>query len=74
MICYMDRAFCAASLRPGEDRCTNNKCSRNFDDEHRDRARRWWGGDGAPISSMDMQHADCGYSAALPSNKDALEK
>lgn len=66
MICYMDRAFCSQSMGGDATRCTNTKCSRNFTEEHRANSRKWWGGDGAPISVSPFKTADCGYMAELP--------
>ena len=43
MICYRDKTFC------GSD-CVNLSCGRNFTPEDRERARAWWGGDGAPVA------------------------
>lgn len=47
MICYLDRAFC------GSPNC-QGKCGRQFTDEHRAAARKWWGDDHAPVSFMEF--------------------
>jgi len=44
MICFRDMTFCVSM------NCTN-KCGRKLTDEVRAAARRWWGGDGAPIAT-----------------------
>ena len=43
MICYLDRTFCISKG------CTN-QCGRKLTDEIVEGARKWWGGDDAPIS------------------------
>jgi hypothetical protein len=43
MICYRDMTFCVSPA------CAN-KCGRKLTDEVRAAAKRWWKGDGAPIS------------------------
>jgi hypothetical protein len=66
MICYLDRAFCAWSLRGGgAQQCVNSECSRALTDEHRAASEKWWGGPGAPISTMDFKRDDCGYTPPL---------
>lgn len=47
MICYRDTTFCA------NEHCT---CPphRRLTDEVRAAARRWWGGDNAPIAYADL--------------------
>lgn len=47
MMCYKDRKFCSAQ-------CKNDKCDRQFTDEIHEAARKWWGGDDAPIAFMDF--------------------
>ena len=41
MICYRDTTFC---ISPN---CT---CGRTLTDEIKEAAKKWWGGDGAPIA------------------------
>lgn len=45
MISYKDRAFCSMSHK-----CTDVSCSRNFSDEVRAQAVKWWGGEDPPIA------------------------
>ena len=47
MICYKDQTFCADSA---EGRCVNKDCWRFYGQEQRAEAKRWWGGDGAPVA------------------------
>lgn len=48
MICYRDMSFCSDS-----EVCKNaNGCSRNFTEEVRQAAIKWWGGEGAPVAFM----------------------
>lgn len=47
MMCYKDLTFCSAQ-------CKNDKCDRQFTDEIHEAARKWWGGDDAPIAFMDF--------------------
>lgn len=51
MICFRDMSFCADS-----DQCANAQgCGRNFDDEQKAAAKRWWGNDGAPVAFMSFK-------------------
>lgn len=43
MICYRDETFCVSP------KC-KNKCGRKLTPEIIEAARRWWGGDDAPIA------------------------
>ena len=43
MICFMDRTFCASPECKGE-------CGRQWTPELAERAKQWWGGEGAPVS------------------------
>lgn len=47
MMCFRDMTFCSA-------KCLNTSCPRQFDDEQRAAARKWWKGDGAPIAFSDF--------------------
>lgn len=53
MLCYLDMTFCAAF---GE-KCSNSDCRRAITPEVRDSARRWWGGDDAPLAVSDLSHS-----------------
>ena len=44
MICFRDMTFCVSK------NCTN-KCGRKLTQDVLDAARRWWGGDSAPIAT-----------------------
>ena len=43
MICYRDTTFC---ISPN----CQNACGRKLTESVRENARKWWGGDGAPIA------------------------
>lgn len=43
MICYKDTTWCVSP------NC-QDKCGRKLKDSDREAAKRWWGGDGAPIA------------------------
>lgn len=43
MMCFRDKTFC-------NEPCANADCHRNWNDEQAAAARRWWGGDGAPVA------------------------
>lgn len=60
MICYRDMTFCNHG-----DGC---KCAewRRYTPQVADKARRWWGGDGAPICLADL----CGGESANPESKE----
>lgn len=45
MISYLDRSFCTQS-----DTCQQKHCERNFNQERRKAARKWWGSDDAPVA------------------------
>lgn len=50
MICFMDMAFCDNA----ED-CKNRVgCARWFSPEQREAAKKWWGGDHAPVCFMNF--------------------
>jgi len=57
MMCFRDMTFCTAF----PDACGNAKCRRAFTDAQSAAARKWWGGDGAPIAFSDFHDgcADC---------------
>lgn len=46
-LCYKDQTFCASD-------CKNDTCFRHFTDETHEAARKWWGGDNAPIAFSDF--------------------
>lgn len=46
-MCFRDRSYCSAN-------CKNLNCDRNFTDELHEAARKWWGGDNAPVAFMDF--------------------
>ena len=55
MICYRDMTFCSHP-------CANTACSRNLNDDVRERARAWWGSYGdPPIDISDMRTDGCGF-------------
>lgn len=54
MLCYRDRTWCSQT-------CNNKKCDRNFTDEERDKAIKWWGSVFAPVAFSDFKTDDCGY-------------
>lgn len=52
MICFRDMSFCSDAFK-----CANREgCGRYFNDEQREAALRWWGGEGAPVSMMTMKN------------------
>lgn len=51
MMCFRDQTFCSAP-------CSVLDCSRNFTEDQRQAAYRWWGGPGAPVS-MSPLHTTC---------------
>lgn len=58
MICFRDMSFCSAE-------CLTVDCRRQFTPEVRAAARRWWGGDEAPIAFADFS-PDCpDYAPAI---------
>jgi hypothetical protein len=56
MLCFKDQSFCEHAI-PG--------CPRALTDQVRADARRWWGGDGAPISVI-----NCGGKCQYALKKD----
>jgi hypothetical protein len=51
MMSFRDMSFC------GSD-CVNHECSRHFGEPEKAAAKRWWGGDDAPVAFMDFS-ANC---------------
>jgi len=51
MMCFRDMTFCSSN-------CRTEECPRNFTDEQREAARKWWGGEGAPVAFSDF-HRTC---------------
>lgn len=51
MICYLDMTFCSR-------KCGNVRCKRNFTEEKREGAKRWWGSEEAPVAFSDMKDGD----------------
>ena len=47
MICYKDMTFCLSD-------CKNAYCERHWTAEKSESARRWWGGDNAPVAFSDF--------------------
>lgn len=47
MLCFRDMTFCSA-------KCVNVLCRRYFGDAERQAAKRWWGGDDAPVAFHDF--------------------
>jgi len=43
MISFRDRAYCSSNTK-------NHTCGREFTEEDRIAAQKWWGGEGAPVS------------------------
>lgn len=56
MMCYKDMVFCAHSKD-----CSNNKCHRNFTQEEREKAIKWWGSENFPIAYSDLRDNGCGF-------------
>lgn len=56
MICYRDRTFCTAN-------CATPDCDIRLTEQVQLDARRWWGGDGAPISVQDCSGTCPEYAA-----------
>lgn len=54
MLWYRDRTWCAHY-------CGNEECDRNFTDEERERAIKWWGDENVPIAFSNFKTKDCGY-------------
>jgi len=54
MISYKGKSFCS-------QKCANRECSRNFNDEVRAHAKKWWGEDDPPICMNDFKTDDCGF-------------
>ena len=54
MICYKDKTFC------GSD-CTNQQCGRFFSELDKQKARRWWGSDDAPVAYSDFSKGCSDY-------------
>jgi hypothetical protein len=54
MICFRDRQFCASD-------CVNSDCYRNFSDEQKAAAEKWWGGPDAPIDLADLSDGCADY-------------
>lgn len=53
-LCYKDQTFCSSD-------CKNDTCFRHFTDEIHEAARKWWGGDNAPIAFSDFSKTCPGY-------------
>lgn len=45
MICYKDMTFCSDF-----DVCATKDCHRQFTQEERERAEKWWGGKDFPVA------------------------
>ncbi len=64
MICYKDKTFC-----PFYKNCkSGNNCIDALTPAVESAARRWWGGDGAPIS-MEANKPQCFLNSCKPSTK-----
>lgn len=51
MICFRDMSFCADA-----EECANAQgCHRYFNAEQQSAAKRWWGGDDAPVAFMSFK-------------------
>ena len=48
MICYRDMTFCNAE-------CGNTECRRNFTEELREDAIKWWGNENFPVAKADFK-------------------
>ena len=59
MICYRDMTFCAA-------KCATIDCPRQFTDEHREKAKAWWGDapGGPPVAWADFSGSCSEYVPA----------
>lgn len=54
MICFRDTTFCART-----NECGNLTCTRRFTGAEQEAAKRWWGGDGAPVAFADFSSRGC---------------
>lgn len=61
MICYKDKSWCSASLGDPNERCKNYLCDRNFTQEEKNKAIKWWGNVDFPYSNKDFKKEGCGY-------------
>jgi len=66
MICYRDMTFCSAL-------CGTEDCPRQFTEEHRLKAEKWWEGceGGPPVAFSDFSATCPDYVAAAISTKDS---
>lgn len=64
MICYQDRTYCSAD-------CSWASCPRKFTEEDRRAARKWWGGDGAPVAFAGFSLDCANYSPVDPATEGA---
>jgi hypothetical protein len=53
-LCFRDRSYCTMS-----DFCATEPCDRKVTPEVRAEAVKWWGGEDAPFSLMDLSNM-CG--------------
>lgn len=56
MMCYKDRTWCRHSRH-----CGNTMCDRNFTEEERENAIKWWGDGSFPLAMADFKTEDCGF-------------
>lgn len=70
MMCYKDRTWCSHSRH-----CGNTTCDRNFTEEEREQAIKWWsaisdncGGKDFPLAMTDFKTDDCGWQPTSEEN------
>ena len=56
MMCYRDTTYCNAA-------CATDACPRKLTPAVTEAARKWWGGDGAPIAVGDRSEGCAEYVA-----------
>lgn len=56
MMCFRDMTFCSSD-------CTNEGCLRHFGEADKEAAKRWWGGDDAPVAYCDFSPMCVLYAA-----------
>jgi hypothetical protein len=56
-MCFRDMTFCSAA-------CLTTDCHRNFTEDQKAAAERWWGDPGAPVAFSDFSEKCADYRPA----------
>lgn len=64
MMCYKDRTWCMHSRE-----CGNTMCDRNFTEEEREQAIKWWCSTDFPLAMADFKTDGCGWRSKSASGE-----